>query len=100
MPKKIRIRIRNTGKIHEEVTKQKKSRFFLLFLLDDVTNGSGRPKNIRIPYTVGSNTKNDNLGHYLNNNNAIIVLRIVYCSKKNPPPPKKNNNTNDFFYQI
>ncbi len=51
-------------KSHKEVTKQKKSRFFLLFLLDDlegsgtgagsirVTNGSGcgwaGPKNIRI----------------------------------------------------
>jgi hypothetical protein len=44
-------------KSHKEVTKQKESRFFLLFLLDDgrsrsvlLTNGSGsgRPKNIRI----------------------------------------------------
>jgi hypothetical protein len=44
-------------KVIKEVTKQQKSRFFLLYLLDDgmfgsgsvlVTNGSGRPKNIRI----------------------------------------------------
>jgi hypothetical protein len=49
----------STLKSHKEVTKKKKSRFFLLFLLDDkwiwiraCDNGSGcgsgRPKNIRI----------------------------------------------------